>query len=251
MSIRSTIEHAPRARSARRRGTRRHSSESLTETAYHAIKEEIVSCRLAPGEPISIERFTGELRLSRTPVREAVLRLEKEGFIEIRPRMGTFVSHLELREIQEMYEVQRILESQAARLAAGSIPHGRLERIEIELRRYSDPADADLVAMSEAGERLHRLIVESCPNRLLAHMIESVHDHFRRFRSVSLQIREKVLSSNMEHQAIVQALKQGDGEQAGRLIDAHLEHAARFLLDTVLSRHNQGQIPRITVQFKR
>ncbi len=78
----------------------------LTEQAYRGIKQEILSNRLPPGAPLPVDRFIREMKLSRTPVREAILRLEREGFVEIRPRLGTFVAQLDLRKIREMYHVR-------------------------------------------------------------------------------------------------------------------------------------------------
>lgn len=79
------------------------------------------------------------------------------------------------------------------------------------------------------------LAVEYCENRVLARMIESLHEQFRRFRSLSLEIPAKVLSSHQDHLAILDALNRSDGEAAQRLIHARFECAVRFLLDSVVS----------------
>jgi len=220
---------------------------SLTERAYGAIKAEIVANRLHPGEPVETDRFAQALGLSRTPVREAVLRLQREGFIEVRPRMGTFVSQLDLRQIQEMYQLRRTLEGLAARQAADFADPQRLAALERELRACGSGSDAGLKGISESGEKLHELIVESCENRLLAEMIRSLHDHFARFRSLSLRIPEKVLSSHQEHLAIIDALKRGDGDAAERLVYQHFDHAARFLLDSILARPNRTAGTRVMI----
>ena len=96
-------------------------SPPLTDKAYFAIKTEILSNRLEPGAVLPIQRFTGEMKLSRTPVREAILRLQREGFVEIRPRLGTIVAHLDLTRLREMYQVRSILEGEAAKLASAAL----------------------------------------------------------------------------------------------------------------------------------
>jgi DNA-binding GntR family transcriptional regulator len=222
---------------ARRRGARKKPG-SLTEIAYRAVKDEILANRLRPGEPLPHERLIRELGLSRTPLREAVLQLAK---------VGTFVSHLDLHEIQDMYQVRRTLEGLAAREAAGFIDEQRLAAVEKELRRHPVAGDVDLAAISEAGQQVHRLIVESCPNRVLARFIQSLQDHFRRFRSLSLAIREKVLSSHQEHLAILDALKRSDGDEAQRLVHEHFDHAARYLLESLLTRSRSSEEAKITV----
>ncbi len=87
---------------------------SAVDVAYQAIKSDILNNRLKPGEAVPVEKYVKDLSLSRTPVREATLRLERERLVEIRPRLGTFVSHLDLRDIRDMYAVRRLLEGEAA-----------------------------------------------------------------------------------------------------------------------------------------
>lgn len=210
-------------------------SRSLTEIAYEEVKEQILDCRLMPGTPLPYDRLRDELGLSRTPLREAILQLEKEGLLEIRPRMGTFVAHLDVGQIHDMYEVRGALEAMAARQVAGRIDGALLSSVEAELRRHPLEGEIDLAALSEAGQGVHRLIVESCTNQVLARFVQSLGDHFRRFRALSLAIPEKVLSSHREHLEILDALKSGDGERAAELIQEHLDHAADSLLRSVMS----------------
>lgn len=212
------------------------SADSLTETAYRVLKEQILTCQLMPGAPLPSDHLTRQLGLSRTPIREAILRLEKEGFVEVRPRMGTFVSHLNVRDIHEMYEVRSALEALAARQVAGRIDRERLAAVEARLRALPIEGDVDLAALSEAGQGVHRLIVESSDNAVLVRFLQSLRDHFRRYRSLSLAIPEKVLSSHQEHLDILAALKSGDGEAAARLIEAHFSNAAQFLLESLMRR---------------
>lgn len=207
----------------------------LTDRAYLAIKGEILSNRLEPGAILPIHRFTGEMKLSRTPVREAILRLQREGFVEVRPRLGTIVAHLDLRRLREMYHVRSVLEGEAAKLACSLIPEPALVACDSDLRRLRTSGKLDIEAMSEAGQRLHETIITHCGNMLLAETIRGLQDHFVRFRHVSLQLPEKVLASHREHLGIVEALKRQDGEAAQRLVREHFEHAAHFLIDSLLN----------------
>ena len=232
-------------RTGRRR--RADSTTPLTEQAYRAIKQEILSNRLPPGAPLPVDRFIREMKLSRTPVREAILRLEREGFLEIRPRLGTFVSHLDLRRIQEMYYVRGVLEGAAAKLAAATLNAAKLEQVEKELRAQITGPGANLTLLSEAGQSLHRLIVDNCGNQVLSDAIRSLQDHFVRFRHISLKLPEKVFSSHREHIAVLEALKARDGEAAERLVREHFEHAARFLVESLLIRPEVGGDLRLTL----
>jgi len=209
---------------------------SLTDIAYEAIKDDILSNRLQPGDAIPQERLIKKLNLSRTPLREALLRLDKEGFIEIHPRMGTFVAQLNMLEIRDMYEVRRELEGLAARHAAGRVASARVRGLSERLRSLDTGPDADLAVLSDAGHELHDLILEFCDNRVLVRFIVSLQEQFRRFRVFSLSIREKVISSHREHLAIASALEKGDGEEAERLIHEHFDHAAQFLVESLMTR---------------
>lgn len=228
----------PRRRPAPRPTPIRSGRLSRTEAAYRAIKQEILSNHLRAGDVVPQERFVRQLHLSRTPVREAVLQLAKEGFVDIRPRMGTFVSHLDLRQIQEMYQVRGLLEGHAARLATTRIRPDELAALERELRSQRTEGEIRCRALSEAGERLHRSIISSCGNRVLTRLIFSVQDHFARFRTLSLEIPEKVLSSHREHLEILEALRERNAPLAEQRLRSHLEHAGRFLLETLL--HSPG-----------
>ncbi len=207
---------------------------SLTDRAYQQIKEEILTNRLRPGDPLHVEHFVKRLNLSRTPLREAIQQLEKEGLVEIRSRMGSFVSHIELREIVEMYQVRALLEGFAARLAAGRVSPDRLAEVEEQLARQPLGSETDYAALSKAGLALHRLIVESCGNRVLTRFVVSLQDHFRRFRAVSPQLPERVLDFHHEHLQILDALKKGDGARAEQLTQRHLERAAELLMERLL-----------------
>ncbi|MBI4874877.1 MAG: GntR family transcriptional regulator [Acidobacteria bacterium] len=238
--------HGTRRNAKRARGIPAEAG-SRTALAYRAIKEEILGNVLHAGDAVPMERFVRELRLSRTPVREAILQLSKEGFIDVRPRMGTFVSHLDLRQIQEMYEVRSLIEGHAARLATELIPPQTLAALEDELRAQKTEGEIDAKAISEAGQNVHRLVVNCCGNRVLAQMILSLQDHFTRFRKLSLQIPEKTLSSHREHLEIVAALKCGDGGLAELLVHRHHQHAAQYLLESLLRRSSDADGPRLTV----
>lgn len=217
----------------------RKAATPLTERVYSAIKEEILTNRLEPGAVLPVQRFAVEMKLSRTPVREAILRLEREGFVEVRPRLGTIVAPLDLRRLREMYHVRSVLEADAARLACQRLPDEIIEWLEKDLKRQRTSGAIDAEAVSDAGQRLHEAIIEHCGNSVLAETIRGLQDHFKRFRRVSLRLPEKVLASHREHIGILDALKRRHGDDAHRLVREHFEHAAHFLIDSLL-----GEPPR-------
>jgi len=219
---------------------------SAKDRAYQAIKADILTNRLRPGDPVPVEKYVRDLRLSRTPVREATLQLQREGLIDIHPRLGTFVSYLDLRKIRDMYLVRRLLEGEAAREAATRAPVEALEQLRRDLAAFSETGELDTRGMSETGKRVHQIIVEHCGNEVLRSMILSMQDHFARFRSLSVALPEKVLSSHHEHLAIVDSLIARDGDRAAALVHEHFDHACKFLLDSLLHGPAAGD-SRVTV----
>jgi DNA-binding GntR family transcriptional regulator len=134
-----------------------------------------------------------------------------------------------------MYEVRMLVESYAAKLAADLVPDIAIKSVLSNLLRLNAEGDRiNVKALSEAGHDLHCLIVENCGNRVLAQSILSLRDHFAHFRSLSLQIPEKVISSHAEHIRIAEALCARDGKLAEKLVQAHFDHAARSLVDSLL-----------------
>ncbi|MDZ4798187.1 MAG: GntR family transcriptional regulator [Bryobacteraceae bacterium] len=237
-----------RSADARRRTSPAAVPGTAVEKAYDAIKREILANRLRPGDAIPVDQFVGDLRLSRTPVREATLRLQREGLIDIRPRLGTFVSHLDLRRIRDMYGVRRLLEGEAAREAALRGPVSDFQKLHDELAAFHETGEMDARGMSETGQRVHELIVWHCGNEVLRSMILSLQDHFTRFRSLSIQIPEKILSSHHEHLQILESLIAKDADRASHLVHVHFDHASQFLLDSLLY-GSSASSPRVTIAF--
>jgi DNA-binding GntR family transcriptional regulator len=222
-------------------------AQSLTEFAYRRIKEEILASRLSPGALVPIERFVRQMRLSRTPVREAILRLEREGFVEVRPRLGTYVSRLDLGRVQEMYHVRGVLEGAAARLAAAWGDPEEAREVRGFLEGLSVKPPIDTRALSEAGQHLHQLIVDSCGNSVLRETILGLQDHFVRFRHLSLRLPDKVLQSHKEHLAIAGALARRDAEAAEQLVRTHFQHAAKALIESLVDGNQHRTLAGIAI----
>jgi DNA-binding GntR family transcriptional regulator len=241
----------PKARTAQKRTESPLGDRKLSamDHAYQAVKADILANLLRPGDAVPVEKYVRELRLSRTPVREATLRLQREGLIDIRPRLGTFVSYLDLRQIRDMYRVRRLLEGEAAREAALRAPEETLRALRADLAAFQEQGEIDFRGMSETGKRVHQVIVEHCGNEVLRSMILSMQDHFLRFRSLSIQLHEKILTSHHEHLAIVDCLLGRDAEEAAKGIHKHFDHASQFQLDSLLNGSSSDGL-RVTIAFQ-
>jgi DNA-binding GntR family transcriptional regulator len=171
---------------------------SMAETAYEQIKRKIVRGELAPGAQFLEEELAVTLGMSRTPVREAAVRLEQEGFVEIVPRRGFRVTPLSKRAVREINEVLECLEIQAAeRLAARQIAPEDLKLLEGAVGRMDAAlATEDQQAWAQADYEFHTLLIELCGNQHLAEVARNFLDKAHRFRLLTLPLRAKPVRRN-------------------------------------------------------
>lgn len=196
---------------------------ALKDWAYDTIKESILNLRIAPGTQLHIEDLADQLGISRTPIREALLRLESDGLVRAVPRVGFFVTEITRRDLEELFELRALLEGHAAERVASVLTGDELAHIDRLLEASVSAVErGDLDRFLEAEIAFHTLLIERTPNRQLIAMMESLRDLTYRERMLSLESLENVRESLAEHQRIVVALHQRDGELAGRLMREHI-----------------------------
>lgn len=195
--------------------------QPLSERAHRAVMAMILSGELAPNEVIAERQLALQLGISRTPLREAIRRLEGERLLE-RQRSGTLVVRaLPIEEYISILHVRRVLEGEAASLAAGRIPAPELERLRARAQAVLDlPHDA-AVPEAHDDEDLHRLIAAAAGNPVLEEMIRNLRTRTSMFRFGRLPTRRHDVIR--EHLAIVDALASGDAAAARGAMEQHLE----------------------------
>ena len=206
--------------------------DSSVEMAYKAIRQRILDNVYPAGHRALEQEYADELGLSRTPVREALLKLAGEGLVEVIPRHGTRVLPVSTEDMREIYQMLTALEPMAAELVANKkLPAADLQPLVKASRDMSAALKADdLDAWAEADERYHRLLIALAGNRLLADTVQGLWDRAHRARMVTLRLRPKPLHSTAEHNAIVEAIRVGDAGHAARLYRAHRERGSSELL---------------------
>lgn len=206
---------------------------SLVETAYDQLKRKIVRNELAPGAQFLEEDLALMLGMSRTPLREAAVRLEQEGFVEIVPRRGFRVTRLSKRAVREINEVLECLEIQAAeRLAARRISSHELKLLEDAVARMDTALEGeDAEAWAQADYEFHTALIELCGNAHLTEVARNFLDKAHRFRLLTLPLRAKPVYSNVNHAAVVEAVRRNDPQTAQDIHRAHKRRWARELAD--------------------
>jgi DNA-binding GntR family transcriptional regulator len=195
-----------------------------------AVRERIALGAIGLGERLSDKDLAGELRVSRTPVREALLQLASERLVVMHPQRGTFVFSAGADEVRELCELRGVLEAGAARLLAGR--GGREAATELAaLVRESRAALArrDWERCEALDTRFHETLVERAGNALLAESYRALSDRVRALRRHLPRTRERVERGLGEHDAIARAIGKGDGEGAAKRLARHVGNVERLL----------------------
>lgn len=208
---------------------------SLKEKAYIEIRRRILSGELSADAPLSEYRLADELELSRTPVREAVKRLEREGLLQSIPNRGTVVAELTVRDISEIYQVREQLEGFAARIAAEQMSEENIKKLEQEINLLNTLAsEGQLAKVVDSDIRLHKLILAATQNSRLTELLGTLDDQMHRVRARFPQSSTWLDATLAEHANIVNAIKARDGDEAEIAMKTHLrsarEHAIRQFL---------------------
>lgn len=202
---------------------------SLAEKAYEALKEDIIAAKLQPGAFVLEEDYAERLRMSRTPVREALRRLEQEGLVVRIPQRGVFVAELSIHDFLEICQVRDLLESYACRIAAEKVDLRGLEKFEEEFSALDVPApdDETVRRATRVDREFHQFILESAGNQRIVSIISHLNDVINRLRFSLTPSRYH--DSLREHRQILEALKARDGSEAERAMHVHIDAVRRSL----------------------
>lgn len=205
---------------------------SLVDTAYELIRRRILDNVWPPGHRALEQEVALALGMSRTPVREALVRLQAEGLVEVVPRHGMRVLPVSPTDMREIYEILTALECMAAEILAARKPgDDELEPL-VRATQEMDRALAvdDLDAWARADEQFHAQLVALAGNRHLQAIVMNHWDRAHRARMFTLRLRPKPVDSTREHMALLERLRAGDAAGASEVNRAHRARASRELL---------------------
>jgi len=214
--------------------------QSLKERTYAALKQAItvIDIYANPEEPRLDEReLSARLGVSRTPIREAIARLEQEGLVRIAPRKGVFVVRKPKHEILQMITVWAALESMAARLITLHASDAEIASLRtLFATPEGDQAKAKIDEYSDRNIRFHQAIIRMSKCELLVEMADNLFIHMRAIRAQTISEDDRVSRSIIDHMNIIEALEQRDTEQAEKLarqhtldLAAHVEKNVNYL----------------------
>ena len=207
------------------------SYKPLREVVSETLRDAIASGVLQPGERLMEIQLAEELGVSRTPVREAIRKLELEGFVVMVPRRGTYVADLSLKDINEVFEIRTALDVLAAGLAAERITDEELELLErllVHIGEYIDNGNMEKIV--DADSQFHDILYKASRNDRLVGIINNLREQFTRFRTISIAYPGRLKDTWEEHRRLVEAIAQRNVDVAMQLAREHMENAEQTLL---------------------
>ncbi|WP_017559515.1 GntR family transcriptional regulator [Nocardiopsis baichengensis] len=209
---------------------------SATDRAYTYAKDAILTHRYAGGDLVSEGDIAAGVGVSRTPVREALLRLQAEGLVRLYPKRGALIVPVSREEVDDVVETRRLVEAHTAGRAAESGAEaraelaGRLEGLLSAMRAEVDAGErGDKRAFMSADRRFHREIIAASGNGILVGLYDSLRDRQLRMMEEGTRTAARMRRSVEEHQAILEAVRDGDPGAARAAVSVHLGTAARLL----------------------
>lgn len=205
---------------------------SMVDGAYQNMRRRILDNVWAPGYQALEQEIALQLGMSRTPVREALIRLANEGLVAVVPRRGMRVLPVSPTDMKEIYEILTALECMAAELLAARKPtDAELKPLITANKAMQKALDKDdLDGWAAADESFHERLVHMAGNRMLADAVFSYWDRAHRARMFTLRLRPKPVNSTLEHMALVDRLREGDAVGASSVYRQHRQRASRELL---------------------
>jgi len=194
----------------------------LSEKAYRLIKDKVVTLELPPSAVIDEHVLMQELGLGRTPIREALQRLDSEGLVNIVPRRGTFVNDISVTDLQKIFELRIIMEGFCARLAAQRVTQAQLDRMENVLQELDQLQESDPQALMSIDRRFHRLLYTAADNEFMTDILDRLYDLSLRLWYLVLNRLSEVKHSIEQHLIVLDALKEGDADRAEAVIRKHI-----------------------------
>lgn len=202
---------------------------NLTEQVYEQLIDLLIRGELRPGDVITERRTAERLNASRTPIREALSRLESEGLVYKQPSRGVTVSPFSTEAFVEVLNVRVLLEAEAARLAAGRIPAERVQRIREELQALAAKPSPTLSEIWEVDDLLHGEIADAAGNALMASMIRDLR---RRTHVFNVYRRAITPSFGIEENTyLLDAIASGDRERARQAMIKHIESVKLAIIE--------------------
>lgn len=206
-------------------------NRNLNDRIYYYIRDKIVTNELKPGCRIQYDDFMKELGVSRTPLRDALNRLQQDGLIEVKARSGTFVSTPKVKDIIEIYDLRKTLEIFALELSLERISMEEIETVTKKIEKADDAIDkGDLNTFFSADRTFHSMIIQNCNNNRLISIMDSLEIQIKWFGIIITQDFVQPKKANKQHKQMLHAIASKELAEAQRIMAIHLEETKQHTI---------------------
>jgi DNA-binding GntR family transcriptional regulator len=220
----------------------RHDRRKVTDWAYEELKEAILDLRLRPGEPLREAAIAGRLGVSKTPVREALARLEQDGLVETTSFKGAVVSGYSPRDLSEIYELRELLQGAACRKAVESITEQELAELDEIVQKSRERRDAeDMSGLAALLGRFDAVVFAQVDNRRIRALIDNLQAHLTRIGQLTTGIPGRIEASVDEHARIVRAIRERDADGAELAMREHIRSVLSDQLNAAPERNGDAR----------
>lgn len=206
----------------------------LRDVVFNTLRQAILRGDLKPGDRLMEIQLANKLGVSRTPIREAIRKLELEGLVRMIPRRGAEVAQITEKSLQDVLEVRRALEELAVQLTCSRITKEGIEELRRAEKNFEKIlADSDITAVAEADVAFHDIIYRTTDNQKLIQLLNQFREQMYRYRVEYLKRSEFHTQILEEHREIVNAIEKGDWERAVQLTCRHIDNQVDAVSDTL------------------
>ena len=209
----------------------------LRDVVFNTLRRAILRGELKPGERLMEIQLANKLGVSRTPIREAIRKLELEGLVLMVPRKGAEVAEVTEKNLRDVLEVRCALEDLAVQLACDRIDPERMQQLLDAAAHFRDIlGTADITELGEADEAFHDVIFQATDNRRLIQLLNNLREQMYRYRIEYLKKKECYPQLLEEHAAIIQAIREHDKAKATEITVQHINNQVDTVVDTLRHR---------------
>ena len=206
----------------------------LRDVVFNTLRKAILRGNLEPGERLREIHLADKLGVSRTPIREAIRKLELEGLVVMIPRKGAVVAEITEKSLRDVLEVRRALEALAVRLACEKILDAEVEELKVAAERFEEALEpGDVTAFAEADVRFHDIIYRATDNQRLIQLLYNLREQMYRYRVEYLKREDAHETLLEEHQAIIETIEKRDVAKAVEAVRTHIDNQVVAVSDTI------------------
>ena len=217
---------------------------SLVDRVYHWLKQDLFEFRLLPGDRFTETEVSLRVKASRTPVREALMRLEREGYLQMKSRAGWQVRPFDFRFFQELYDLRTILETASLRKLSAMPPRSAVLALADVWCVTPDHRLEGAPRLSAADEEFHHTLVVEAGNGEVSRLHQEITERIRIVRRLDFNYHDRVSATYQEHQAILEELLAGRCDQACQRLEAHIASSRAAVENITLARIEAARMHR-------